>query len=257
MSSLMIFRSTLVNALFSSIPMNLEQYLRNDMWISEASTKTNRDMPTGVELLQLPPLDFPEDSNLKDTENAIRFHKAFRHLTLLQARDPRLWTRLTHVEYWPYMRLRWPIEKHIKNRDRAARFIESRYFVPQSQSRALLRNGIARLWWTAELSHDADRDNPYELTTVLLSTLDITQQIVERSMGRADNIIKGFLDFLLCNANILLTGGDKNRDRIRRLAKHLNMHGGICVLDLLSRSDVAGLLDKELSRIVDNELAET
>lgn len=210
-------------------------------------------LATGVEVVEPVCLDFPENGNLKDTENAICFHKALRHLTPLQARDPRLWTRMTHVDFWQYMRLRWPVEKHMGNEGRAVRFVESRYFVPQSQSRALLRNGIARLWWTAQLSYDADRDNPYELTAVLLSTLDITQQIVERGMSRANNIIKGFLEFLHRNSSTLLIGGDKNRTRIRRLAKHLNMHGGVCILDLLSQSEIMHILDRELSHILKTE----
>jgi hypothetical protein len=253
MSSLTIFKSTLANALRSSISMNLDNYLRDDVWVSEVSTKSNRDMQTGVEITEPLYLAFPENGNLKDIENAIRFHKTLRHLTPLQARDARLWTRLAHMEFWDYMRLRWPVEKHMSNRDRAVRFVESRYFVAQSQSRALLRNGIARLWWTAQLSHDPDRDNPYELTTILLSTLDITQQIVERGMGRASNIIKGFLEFLLRNRETLLTGGDKNRTRIRRLAKHLNMYGGVCILDLLTKAEVMDLLTKELARILEGE----
>ena len=256
MSSAVIFKSTLVYALRSSVRMNLKKYLQNDLWVAEVSTKSSRDMQTGVEITEPLCLDYPENGNLKDTENAIRFHKALRHLTPLQASDPRLWTRMTHVDFWQYMRMRWPVERHMINENRAVRFVESRYFVPQAQSRALIRNGIARLWWTAQLSHDPDRENPYELTTVLFSTLDITQQILERGMGRANNIIKGFLEFLLRNSGTLLTGGDKNRDRIRRLAKRLNMHGGVCVLDLLSRSEVIDLLDKELSRIHEAEAAE-
>jgi len=257
MSSVVIFKSTLVNALRSSVRMNLNKYLQNDTWVAEVSTKSARDMVTGVEVTEPICLHSPEDGDLKDTANAIGFHKTLRHLTPLQARDPRLWTRMSHVDFWQYMRQRWPAEKHMTNPDRAVRFVESRYFIPQSQSRALLRNGIARLWWTAQLSHDPDRDNPYELTAVLLSTLDITQQIVERGIGRANNIIRGFLEFLLRNRSILLTGGDKNRTRIRRLAKHLNMHGGVCVLDLLSHSEVMDLLDKELSRMLQVEPSAT
>ncbi len=256
MSSLTIFKSTFVNALQSSVTVNLDKYLRDDVWISEVSTKSIAELHTGVELLSPPHLVFPEDSNLKDIENAIQLHKALRHLTPLQARDPRLWTRLSHVELWPYMRLRWPAERHMLNRDKAARFIESRYFVAQSQSRALLRNGIARLWWIAQLSFDPDRDNPYELTRVLLSTLDITQQIVERGMGRASNIIKGFLEFLMRNSDILLSGGNKNRARIRLLAKYINLCGGICVLDLLSQGEVMDLLNNELARIINIEAIE-
>ena len=122
--------------------------------------------------------------------------------------------------------------------------------------RAYSRPDLARLWGYRgyqALSHDADRENPYELTKVLLSTLDITQQIVERGMGRANNIIQGFLAFLLQNADELLIGGNKNRNRIRRLAKHLNMIGGVCVLDLLTQTEVMEILDKELARILESE----
>ncbi|HON01088.1 MAG TPA: DUF6339 family protein [Acidobacteriota bacterium] len=255
MRALTIFKSTFINALRSSIPANLDKYLRDDVWISESSTRSAREMQTGVEAAEPLSLEPPVDGDHKDTANAIRLHRALRHLTPLQARDPRLWTRLAHVELWPYMRLRWDASKHMANRERAIRFVETRYFVAQSQSRALLRHGIARLWWTAQLSHDPDRENPYELTMVLLSTLDITQQIVERGMGRAKNIIHGFLGFLLANRELLLTGGDKNRVRIRRLAKHLNMYGGVCVLDLLSQSEITDLLSKELERILTLESA--
>jgi len=196
------------------------------------------------------PLDLiePTDGDLKDTENAIRVHKALPHLTPLQARDPRLWTRLAHVELWPYMRKRWPVERHMPNADKATRFIESRYFVTQAQSRALLRNGVARLWWTAKLSYDAERDNTYELTAVLLSTLDITQQILERGIGRAPAVVMGFLEFLRRNRETLLSGGDANRERIRHLAKFLNMHGGVCILDCLSQAQIMALLDAEFAR---------
>jgi hypothetical protein len=251
MGALRLFKSTVVNQLCSSVAMNVNRYLCDDVWVTEVSAPGG--LPTAIEpsgALQLVP---PENGNLKDIENAMSLHRALRHLTPLQARDPRLWTRLVHVEFWPYMRLRWPVEKHLRDPNKAVRFIESRYLVAQSQSRALLRNGIARLWWTAELSHDADRRSPYEFTEVLLSTLDITQQILERGMGRSRNIIKGFLEFLLQNRDTLLTGGNTNRTRIRRLAKRLNMYGGVCLLDLLSKHELMNLLRTELDRILDEE----
>jgi len=145
----------------------------------------------------------------------------------------------------------------MSNRSRAVRFVESRYFVAQSQSRALLRNGIARLWWTAQLSFDPDREDPYELTRVLLSTLDITQQILERGMGRASNTVKAFLQFLLHKSDILLAGGDKNRSRIRQLAKRLNLHGGVCVLDLLNEAELLDFLNEELEYILETEVRDS
>ncbi len=248
MAVLTIFRGTFANSLRGSIRDSLKKYSQDEVWASEVGLKSQREMETSLDTKA--PLDLiePTDGDLKDTENAIRVHKALPHLTPLHARDPRLWTRLAHVELWPYMRKRWPVERHMADPDKAARFIESRYFVAQAQSRALLRNGVARLWWTAKLSYDAERDNTYELTTVLLSTLDITQQILERGIGRAPAVVMGFLEFLRRNRDTLLSGGDENRTRIRRLAKFLNMHGGVCILDCLTQAQIMVLLDAEFAR---------
>jgi hypothetical protein len=249
MPTLTVFKNVFVSGLRNNIPSNLHRYLQSERWALETAPKAKRDLDTRIELKSGLALDEPDDTNLKDLENAIRVHKVLGQLTPLQARDPRLWTRLTHVECWHYMRRRWPVERFTGDADKAARFIAARYFVSQSDSRALLRNGIARLWWTSYLSFDSERTNPYELTAVLLSSLDITQQILERNMGRGPIIVKGFLEFLLQNKSLLLSGGDLNRDRIRRLAKFLNMHGGVCLLDSLTQTDIIKLLDAELERI--------
>ena len=249
MSRLVIFKSSFVHTLRASLSSNLLKYQRDQSWTHEIGAHAAREMQTEVSVPDKLELYEPKNGDLMDVENAILLHGALRHLTPLQARDPRLWTHLAHVECWKYMRKRWPVERHIAHRDRASRFVLSRYFVPQSQSRALLRNGIARLWWTAQMSYDAERDNPNELTTALLSTLDITQQILERGLGRAPNVTLSFLEFLVRNKDVLLTGGNDNRARIRRLAKFLNLYGGVSILDCLSKAEIIGLLQRELSRI--------
>ena len=131
--------------------------------------------------------------------------------------------------------------------------ITERYFVPQSQSRALLRDGVARLWWTAHVSFDPERANNYELTGTLLARLDITQQILERNMGRAPSVLKGFLLFLARHKNPLLEGGDINRARIRQLAIFLNLQGGVSILDCLEPEDIIKHLESEFVRILGRE----
>jgi hypothetical protein len=253
MNGMTVFKEAFVNSLRGSVAANLERYADASSWVHEVSLSRQRDLRTSLELRSPLELLEPSDGELKDVENAIRVHKALPPLTPVQARDPRLWTRLTHVEAWSYMRKRWPIEKHLSDRDRALRFVESRYFVTQAQSRALLRNGIARLWWTAKVSYDDARDNPYELTAVLLSTLDITQQILERGIGRASDVLAGFLEFLNRHRAQLLTGGEQNRARIRKLAKFLNMSGGVSILDAFSQPQIIALLEAELARIQDSQ----
>jgi hypothetical protein len=253
MPNLKIFRGAFVDGLRANIGANCSKYSRDDRWVLEIGTARSRDIETGVNLASGIDLIAPENDDLKDQENAIQLHRALRSLTPLQARDPRLWARIAHVEAWAYMRRRWPVERFEADRAKASRFIESRYFVAQSQSRALLRNGIARLWWTAHLSHDASRSNPYELTNVLFSTLDITQQILERNLGRSLAVLTGFLEFMLRREALLLTGGDQNRVRIRRLAKFLNMYGGVCLLDSLSQGEIVELLGRHLEVILAGE----
>lgn len=252
MANLCVFRNAFVNALRSNVPTNLERYRRNEKWVQQIGQSSARELDTKIEIKGSFALDEPVKDNLKDLENAIRVHKLLHQLTPLEARDPRLWTRLTHVECWTYMRSRWQVERHESNPEKATRYIASRYFVTGTDSRALLRNGIARLWWTAYLTYDTTRDNPYELTAVLLSTLDITQQILERNMGRAPVVLTGFLEFLLQNKSMLLTGGDQNRLRIRKLAIALNLYGGVCLLDTLSQMDILKILSAELERVLAN-----
>jgi hypothetical protein len=213
------------------------------------------ELPTAVEP-KLPPktvfgklLSLPDADDHLDLENSIRLHKAFQTLTPIQARDPRLWARLSHVDFWPYMRKRWPVEKYLPNHEKAERYVIERYFVAKTEGRALLRNGMSRLWWYSHLTFDENRENPYELTAVLLRNLDITQQILERSMGRCRAVLVAFLEFLLENPDLLASGGDVTRAKVRALAKSLNVYGGVALLDCLSVATLKSHLGKELDRI--------
>jgi hypothetical protein len=248
MKPLKILKENFAIKLTGSISDNLTRYKRDKPWPAEFAGSSSWEFETGLVPAEALELAMPDGDNLKDVENAIRMHCALPSLTPVQARDPRLWTHLTHVELWEYMRRRWPVEKHLSNKQRARNIIESRYFVARNESRALLRNGAARLWWLAKLSHDESRDNPYELTGILLSTLDITQQILERSLGRAPAIVHGFLEFLQINPE-LLVGGNLSRERIRQLAKFLNLNGGVCLLDCLSDTGVIAMLQGEYDQI--------
>jgi Family of unknown function (DUF6339) len=145
------------------------------------------------------------------------------------------------------MRKRWAIDAFLDYDQKAKRFVLSRYFIAQNQSRAILRNGAARLWWSAQLTHDAQRKNPYELTAVLLSRLDIAQQLLERNLGRIKTLRLTFLDFLLNNKSECLDSGQQSRSLVRHLAQSLNMHGGVCLLDCMNSEAIRTFLESEMS----------
>ena len=68
-------------------------------------------------------------------------------------------------------------------------------------------------------------------------------------MGRAPQVITGFLEFLLRHRKALLGSGDGKRSQIRHLAKHLNLYGGTTLLDCLSRTEIITMLEEEYARI--------
>ncbi len=240
-----LFREPYELRLRASVRENLARYGDRKAWAGKPVGKEPFLLTSGLE--PAAPLDLvpPAGDDLKDLENAIRVHHAFPTLTRRQARDPRLWVRLTHVECWEYMRKRWDATKHAGDPEKAARYVLARYFVPQAQSRALLRNGMARLWWYAHLTYDAGRSDPYELTRVLLSSLDIAQQVLERNMGRASRLRAEFLDFLRARGSELGSTAGTRRTRIRDLAKALNLRGGVTLLDTLLPGEIAGILAEE------------
>lgn len=249
-----IFTELFTNRLQRSISEHLIRYQIGNSWVEEFAEGAKWDLESNVTglLSGYKSLDEifmePANGDLRDFENSVRLHQSLSSITPIQARDPRLWTRLTHVEFWLYMRKRWPIEKHLANTKKAENYIENRYFIAGADGRALLRNGISRLWWYSYLTHDERRDNPYELTAVLLKNLDITQQILERSMGRSRVVLIGFLEFLMENS-FLLEGGDENRNIIRSLAKSLNLFGGVVLLDCLSATAIKAQLANELKKL--------
>lgn len=241
-----LFRMHHVRHLRGNVAQNLERYSDRKPWAGKAtgggSVRLSSALTPAVSL----ELALPEGEQLKDLENTKIVHQAFPDLTPLQARDPRLWTRLTHMECWAYMRKRWDVSRQTGDNAKKQRYVLEHYFVTQNQSRMLLRNGIARLWWYGYLTHDPTRKDPYELTAVLLSSLDIAQQLLERNMGRAPAVRTAFLDFLRKNSGNLGTSSEQRRNRIRTLAKSLNLRGGFTLLDCLTATDVEGILSNEL-----------
>ena len=238
-----------MNRLLEAVADNLDRYTEEESWVEEWAGDAVWEFPTPCEIIASLELLPPDDENLFDLENAIRMHKALPNLTPVQAQDPRLWTHLTHVELWDYMQVRWPGNRY-PEAERNVKWVQSHYFVAQRQSRALVRNGAARLWWAAKITCDQDRENPYELTGVLFKRLDIFKNLLERNFGRATTVTRTFLEFLLLNEEECLSSGDKARRLVRDLSRAVNLQGGICVLDSKPSTALMDFLNREKDRLV-------
>ncbi|MDD2468516.1 MAG: DUF6339 family protein [Desulfobulbus sp.] len=215
----------------------LDSYFGSSAWAGE----TNRDMP------ELIALKIPEGNLLFDLENTKTIYSALQHLPLTLAIDERFWAYLTHVVFWDYMRARWPLEKALKTKV-PANYIREHYFFMGNRDRALIRNGISRLWWYGYLSYDAERENPYELTEVLLEKLDIAQQLLERSYSRNVTITKTILSMMF-EKRVAKTPFSHREKQFRPLMVHLNAIGGVTILDALVEADIRAIVEEKLSQL--------
>jgi hypothetical protein len=178
--------------------------------------------------------NFDLNGDKTDIENSISLYENLE-LNETQASDKRLWTYLTHVWFWNYMKKRWPIN----DSEEVIGRIKGRYFINNVNIETLTRNGISRLWWYAHLTIDKSRKDHYELTKILLKRQEIAVGILERSLGSINNVRKGLLEYLSDNP-VVMNSEDKTRD----LIKFLNMAGGVKNLSMLKVGEVRKILDK-------------
>ena len=199
-----------------------------------------------VDVPALPALKLPSGDKDHDLENAIKLHTALRNLTPAQAADERLWAWMAHDPYWDYMRVRWPADEWKKKgltpeeTRRGFRYVLEHYFAPDA--RALVRHGIARLWWFGKATFDEASSDPYRRTKLMLRTADSRQSIMERQYWRNPEVLAPLLDRVEHweKKNFSFY---QPRERFRQLCKDVNAWGGTMLLDSLAAKDVAALVD--------------
>lgn len=239
------FKESSLRILQESMRSNLFCYEQDGMWISDVLGATHAN-ESGLELISHPIL-LPADEVSHDLENTKAFYTAYKHLSVSQATNPKLWAYLAHVDYWEYMRSRWPVES--KEPQQRLNYVKTHYFHANEASRSLMRHGIARLWWYGYLTHDTGREDPWVLTRKLLEKLDIAQTLLERNLSRSRNVLHAILDFFIQHEE-RIPSGNKGREFIRSLVKYLNFHGGVSLIDSLSPSDLRETLDQKLTSLL-------
>ncbi len=221
---LCFLRQTALDMLRRDIPDNLDFYSRSDVWLDDffiAKDISNYYFDSGIEVddFQL----MPGNSDT-DAVNSIALYESLRgKLNRLQATDFRLWAYLSHTSCLEYMKTRWPLEEGA--RDSWLGRISDRYFIASRSP--YMRNGISRLYWSAELTYDETNSNPYEYLEYVLKWQDLAVGALDRQIGRARNSILGNLQ--------ALKEADLNEDDRRLFFTKINQYGGVKLLDSLSR----------------------
>ncbi len=230
-----------------AVPVNLPKYTSAETWIAAYAGAQRYAWETGVEVSDLPPLMPPDDEGTHDAENAIRLHRATAMLTPVQAMDERLWACLSHCVWWEYMVQRW--SPNVGNPGRAAKFVIRRYFLESRGLRGLATNGLSRLWWAGHLTHDPARDDPYELTRVLMGKADIATGLLERSIGKNRHLLSHVLQFLRDHMSEIelkwkSIGGPGRA--VQQMVRDMNRRGGVVLLDAEDRDGIYRILQSAM-----------
>lgn len=242
-----------LDSLQKDISDNLEKYHSSSQWIDQYFI--DKDAPkyyfeTGIEV---PDYDLIIGGPETDFQNAKIVFEAFNgKLNAVQASDLRLWAYLAHVQHWDYMHSRWKIDVPDEEdepddgkkspRDKVLARVKARYFFGASRGKAFVRQGIARLYWSAYLTYDESNPNPYEFTEFFFSKQDIFTSITERSYARNKTLVLAALKELKKHP-------DLSRDDIRLFLAKLNQEGAITVLDFLDAQQASQLCEKLMNEV--------
>lgn len=239
-----IFKKSYVEEIIRNVESgNTDLYSVEDKFPIEEKNppgETNIDIDSELTLI------LPTSNTIHyDLENSITIYDAFKSLSETQASDSRLWTYLTHVTFWNYMRKRWPIEKIEEDSElfeeegsgnRKVEYILWRYHLKTPNRRRLIRNGISRLWWYSHLTYNPNKEDPYELTRILLAHQDKAQSLLERSLGSNNKVLIAVLEYLKTNPGL-------SREQIRDKIKEINLVGGVKNLHLLDTKEIIDIIN--------------
>jgi len=187
-----------------------------------------------------------------DAENAIRLHRWLKLAETSVPRtvfcDERLWCALCHETFANYMIRRWgahaPViseqlddrsDIHTNGYPEWYTRIHQRFFIHGGSQRGVVRNGLARLYFAAELS---SVDDDYSLTTEMFRKQDIHQNLIERSICTDRGLLQGILRKFKQLDDSQLT-----KPRIQLVAKLINGSGGTRTLDVVEAQDLSGIFD--------------
>lgn len=243
-----------LDSLQKDIPENLKKYQSNACWIEQYFIEKEAPkyyFETGIEV---PDYELSIGGPETDFQNAKIIFEAFKDkLNPVQASDLRLWAYLAHAKHWDYMHNRWKInvpddddeekEDEKSSGDKMTARVKTRYFFGVSRSKAYVRHGIARLYWSAYLTYDESNPNPYEFTEFFLSKQDVFTSITERSYAHNKTI-------LLAALKELKKHTDLSRDDTRLFLAKLNHAGAITVLDYLDAQQAGQLCEKLMKEVL-------
>ena len=214
-----------------AVGINLDNYLeRDDYWLGgflqELGFDSRKGVVVGDPLLEVDGASMAES----DGNNAIRLHKAL-DLSPELAGNGLFWTVLSH-HYAVYIRNRLNLD--VKS-PKLEQKISDNFVFSETMSKRERREGILpRLWTIADLTFVDGAKDPYHLTRVALSDLDLANQILDRSIFMNRLLVRAFLERYDAR---LKEDRPMSRKECRSIFKNLNALSQTIILESLSKAE--------------------
>lgn len=217
-----IFTPQYVNLLMNSI--QVEDYLKNEFPydMSQVKRLNGIEHPDGLEQKML--------ASKTVFDAAIALYEAYKNIPPILASKDVLWTYLTHVDLFNYVKKIWPefefkntaTGKVKKSTSESEKYIRDHWFY----SRGPMRTSLMGLWWSVYLTVDESLgNNKYDLTKVFFSNEGMrTRRLGTGHIGRNKEALKGILSFMKDHMDLFDEGGIENR--MIWITRHFNFIGG-------------------------------
>jgi hypothetical protein len=225
----------------TSTKANSEWYKRKEPWLDEyfKGKRYFNETKIFADNIHLENYKQGDDVGENDLINARLIYDCLKDkLTLKDAGHAGMWTYMTHVTYWEYMRSRWDVQSS-KNIN-----IKSRYFLGSknvAMSKAVFTNGISRLWWGAHLSYDEDHSNRYHLTKIIFKDQNFFRELSQTSFCRNRMISQAILEAYEAMDEDLQKKGF-NRKVFFALFRMLSRKSGVMVYDAVQKDIIRNMV---------------
>ena len=234
---LRLLNDSALRALKKGIHGHLSDYQHDDCaWIEAFLSERGNTFISKIDDVDVDLL-IPTEDNRKEFDgiNAARIHAAFPGITASIATDERLWATLCHGKFYSFMKARWPVKTIQKTQTLDGIVLQRYFFYRNDPRKSLERNGLSRLWLSADMTYDPDRNNPYELTEVMLQNTNFVFHLFGRKFSSNRIILQGTLEAILMLEKEY--GKSVSKTPCKEYARRLNLIGGASLLDLWSKDD--------------------
>ena len=190
-----------------------------------------------------------------DVQNCKILYDRLKIISESQASDERLWAGLCNGVFYDYVRRRWGYdERPLKDIEKDAGAILSRFYFSGGIRAGFYRNTLAKCWWVGKATFQESKNNKFELLDALGPddfSSKVTDLFYSNTFASNTEIITG-----ICKAWKIFRDKGINlpvREYFRPTLQYLNVIGGGVLLDIYSSEEIKKIVFDYITMLLSGE----